>query len=156
MTVPRRARRLVRAGRLLGPSRHAVRALTVIGLVVDAVIHLQLAPSYQLAAPGGVGEGTLFRVESVVALLAAAYVLIRGSRFAYVVAALVASSALVAVMLSRYVDIPAFGPIPSMYEPIWFGKKVATAVAEALALGTALIGLFVGIQSKSDVDPNHP
>ena len=29
----------------------------------------------------------------------------------------------------------AFGPIPSMYEPLWFTKKTVTAVAEAVATG---------------------
>jgi hypothetical protein len=38
-----------------------VRVVTVLGLIVDALIHLQLAPGYELAAPGGIGQGNLFR-----------------------------------------------------------------------------------------------
>ena len=124
-----------------GPIALGLRSLTAIGLAVDAVLHLQLAPQYQLAAPGGVGQGNLFRIEAVVAILAALYVLARGSRSSYAAALLVAASALGAVLLYRYVDVRAVGPIPSMYEPVWFAKKTATAVAEAVATVAAVAGL---------------
>lgn len=117
-----------------------LRLLTAAALVVDAVVHLRLAPGYQLAAPEGIGAGNLFRVEAVVAVLAAGFVLLRGTRGAYLVALLVAASALVAVLLYRYVDVPALGPLPAMYEPVWFGQKVLTAVAEGLAVVLALVG----------------
>jgi hypothetical protein len=111
------------------------------GLVADAVVHLQLAPDYQLAAPAGIGQGNLFRVEAVVAVLVALWVLVRPSRLSFGVAFLVAASALAAVLLYRYVDVPAFGPIPSMYEPLWFPEKTLSAVAEAVATLVALTGL---------------
>ena len=47
------------------------------GLGVDAVIHLQLAAQYQLAAPGGIGQGNLFRIQAIAAALAALWVLLR-------------------------------------------------------------------------------
>jgi hypothetical protein len=111
------------------------------GLVADAVVHLQLAPDYQLAAPGGIGQGNLFRVEAVAAVLVALWVLVRPSRLSFAAVFLVAASALAAVLLYRYVDVPAFGPIPSMYEPLWFPEKTLSAVAEALAAVAALVGL---------------
>jgi hypothetical protein len=111
------------------------------GLVADAVVHLQLAPDYQLAAPAGIGQGNLFRVEAVVAVLVALWVLVRPSRLSFAAAFLVAASALAAVLLYRYVDVPAFGPIPSMYEPLWFPEKTLSAVAEAVATLAALTGL---------------
>ncbi|MDQ6935686.1 MAG: hypothetical protein M3130_10435 [Actinomycetota bacterium] len=120
-----------------------LRLLIAAGLVVDAVIHLRLAGGYQLAQPGGIGEGNLFRIEAVVALLVAAYLLLRPSRAAYGLAALVALSALAAVVVSRYVNLPAFGPIPSTYEPIWFFQKTLSAVAEGAAGALALIGMFM-------------
>ena len=127
----------------------AIRGLTAVGLVIDAGVHLQLASQYQLAAPGGVGQGTLFRLEAVVALLAAVYVLVRGSRLSYAVSFVVAASALAAVLLYRYVDIGSLGPIPSMYEPLWFTKKVLTAIAEAEAAVFAVMGLARHVQSTS-------
>jgi hypothetical protein len=115
--------------------------LVAAALVVDAVVHLRLASNYQLAFPDGIGGGTLFRVEAAVAILAAAYVLIRGSRASYALAFGVAASAFVAVVLSRYVELPAVGPIPSMYEPLWFFEKSLSAVAEGAGAVLAAIGI---------------
>lgn len=123
------------------PALVALRVMTAAGLLVDAVIHLYLASSYQEAAPGGIGEGNLFRTQAVAALLLAVLVLARGSRMAYLASAIVAAAALGAVLIYRYVDLPALGPLPPMYEPLWFPTKAATAVAEAVALTGALIGL---------------
>jgi hypothetical protein len=126
----------------------ALRVLVGGGLIVSAVIHFQLAPGFQQAAPTGIGGGNLFRIQAVVAILAAAYVLIRGSRAAYALAAVVALSALAAVVLYRYVQIPAIGPIPSMYEPVWYAKKTLTAVAEAIAGTLAAVGYVLRHRSS--------
>ena len=127
----------------------ALRAAIAAGLGVDAVIHLQLAAQYQLAAPGGLGQGTLFRIQATAALLAAGWVLLRGSRLAVLSAAAIAASALVAVLLYRYVDVPALGPLPSMYEPLWFPQKTATTVAEAVAVLAAVIEAMRGMAIRN-------
>lgn len=121
------------AGTRQWPARLALRALIALALVIDAVVHLRLASGYQLSAPAGIGAGNLFRLQAVVALAAAAFVLVRGDRASFAVAFLVAVSALGAVLLYRYVDLPAMGPIPAMYEPVWFPEKTLTTVAEAVA-----------------------
>lgn len=126
------------------------RVLTAAGLVVDAVVHLQLAAGYQLAAPGGIGQGNLFRIEAAVAILVALWVLIRPNTVAYAVAFVVAASALGAVLLYRYVDVPALGPIPSMYEPVWFAKKTLTAVAEAVSVVAAVVALLTRRAATAD------
>ncbi|RAX44088.1 hypothetical protein DQ354_17240 [Arthrobacter sp. AQ5-06] len=118
-----------------------LRVCAAAGLVVSAVVHVQLAPGYQQAAPGGVGQGTLFLIQAGAAVLAAAFVLLRGSRTAFAAAAAVGFSSLGAVILYRYVQVPAIGPLPSMYEPVWYTAKVLTAVAEAVAGGLSLTGL---------------
>lgn len=120
-----------------------LRIVIAAALLVDAVIHLQLAANYQLAAPGGIGQGNLFRIQAAAAILAAIYVLVRGSRGAYVTAAIVALAAFAAVVLYRYVQVPAIGPIPSMYEPIWFLEKTLTAVAEGVGGVLAVIGFVL-------------
>jgi hypothetical protein len=122
-------------------TRAVLRVLIAGALVTDAVVHLRLAANYQLAAPGGIGQGNLFRIEAVVAIGVALYVLVRGSKASYAVAFLVLSSALAAVVLYRYVDVPAFGPIPSMYEPIWFFQKSLSAVVEGAGAVLAAIAL---------------
>jgi hypothetical protein len=121
-----------------------LRVLVAAGLVIDAVVHLRLASGYQQAQPGGIGEGNLFRIEAVVALLSAAYVLLRGTRPAFLVAAAVGLGGVALVVLYRYVDVPAIGPVPTMYEPIWFLQKSLSAVAEAVAGIAALAGLARG------------
>ena len=143
----------IRSGRRL--TDIALRAVTAAALIVEAVIHLQLAANYQLAAPAGIGQGNLFRIEAAVALLAALWVLVSGSWKAYAAALLVAAGGLGAVLLYRYYQVPAFGPIPSMYEPLWYFKKTVTAVAEALATVTALIGFLLVRQSASSRVANH-
>lgn len=129
-----------------------LRVVVAAGLVVDAVVHLRLAPGYQLADPAGIGGGNLFRVEAVVALAVAAYVLLRGSRLSFLIAALVGLSALAAVVVTRYVEVPALGPIPSMYEPVWFFQKSLSAVAEGVAGCLAVLAAAVDGQRREASD----
>ena len=121
----------------------AFRILIAAGLISSAIIHFQLAAGYQQAAPGGIGQGNLFRIQAVVAILSGLYVLVRGSRPAFLVAAVVALSAFAAVNLYRYVDLPAFGPIPAMYEPVWFTEKVIVAVVEGVAGALSIAGYML-------------
>ena len=125
------------------PARGAISAVITVALLVDAVVHLHLAPRYQLSAPGGIGAGNLFRVQAVVAVAAAVWVMLRGSRNSYAAAFLVAISALGAVIVYRYVNVPMLGPLPAMYEPVWFTEKTASAVAEAVAAVAAAAALVV-------------
>jgi hypothetical protein len=118
-----------------------LRLVVALGLIVDAVVHLRLASGYQAAAPGGIGEGTLFRIQAGVAIVVALAVLVRAGRVVSALAFLVAAAALGAVLLYRYVDVPAIGPLPSMYEPVWFGEKTLSAVAEAVAAVGSLLML---------------
>lgn len=119
----------------------ALRLVTAAALFIDAGVHIHLAPGYQAGNPAGIGQGNLFLLESAAAILAALYVLLRGSRPAYAGALVVALSAFAAVLLYRYVDVPAFGPFPAMYEPVWFAEKSLSAVAEAA--GAVLAGVGV-------------
>jgi hypothetical protein len=136
-----------------GPAALTLRMLTAAALVVDAVVHYRLAGTYSFAGSGGsLNEGTLFRAEAVIALIAAALVLVLGTRVAYVVAFVVSVSAFGAVMLYRYVDVPAIGPIPSMYEPIWYTQKTLSAIAEALGSLLAAAGLVHQRRSTRQAD----
>ena len=68
---------------------------------------------------------------------------IRGTRTSYAVAFAVAGSAAVAVVLYRYVEIPQIGPIPPMYEPVWYFEKTLSAVAEGVGAVAAAIGFAI-------------
>jgi hypothetical protein len=119
-----------------------LRVLTAAALVVDAYVHLRLASAYD-PVRAAISQGTLFRLESAAALLAALIVLATGARLAYLFAFLVAVSALGAVLLYRYVDIGQLGPLPNMYEPAWYGQKVLTTIAEAAGTLTAAVGALL-------------
>ncbi len=117
----------------------ALRVFTAVALFIDAGVHIHLAPGYQAGNSAGIGQGNLFLLESAAAVLVALYVLLRGSRAAYAAAFIVALSAFAAVVLYRYVNLPAFGPFPAMYDPVWFFEKSLSAAAEAA--GAILAGM---------------
>jgi hypothetical protein len=78
--------------------------------------------------------------------LTAGFVLVRRSRIAFSVAAGVGLAGLVAVVVYRYFQVPAIGPIPSMYEPIWFFSKSLSAVAEAVV---AVLAAFAAVRGRT-------
>lgn len=122
-------------------SRLVLSAVVATGLVVDAVIHLRLAADRD-GIGGALSEGNLFRVESAAATLAAVAVLtLPWRRVAYGAALFVSATAFGAVMLYRYVDVGALGPLPNMYEPIWYHDKSVSAIAELIAAVTAAVTL---------------
>lgn len=126
-----------------------VRVVVVAGLAVDVYVHLHLAHRYSLASSAGIGEGNLFRIEAALALIALLLVLFRPSVWSYALAAVVALGGTAAVLLYRYANVPAIGPIPSMYEPIWFFEKTLSAVAETIAGLAALFGILLSQQRRT-------
>ena len=118
-----------------------VRGLVVVGLAVDAFVHLRMAPVMDIAAPGGIGGGNLLRDQGAASAVVAVMLLVSGRWWAYALALGVALSALGPALLYPVVDVPAIGPIPSMYDPLWSPEKVISIVGEALAAGAAAVGL---------------
>jgi len=127
----------------------ALRLLTAGCLAVDAGVHLHLAPGYQAGSPQGLGQGTLFVLEAAAAALAAVAIIWRGSRAAFAFAFLVSLSAFAAVVLYRYVDIPAFGPFPAMYDPVWFWEKSISAAAEGFGAVAAAAGFVRAVRGRT-------
>ncbi|MEV5758326.1 hypothetical protein ACIQHU_06320 [Streptomyces tendae] len=128
------------AGRVV---RGAVRVLAAAGLAVDAYLHAHLADRYDAIASSVVGQGTLFRLEAALAALAALLVLVWRRLPGDLFAALMAVGGLALLLVYRYVDVGELGPIPDMYEPVWYGEKEATAVAQAVAALATLSLLLV-------------
>ena len=123
--------------------RLTLRVMTAAALAVDAYVHADLATRFDgNAGSGGISQGTLFRAEAVAASLAALLVLFHGRRITAAFALIIAASAFAAVMLTRYVDIGALGPLPDMYDPAWYTEKTISAIAEAIAVITSA-ALFV-------------
>jgi hypothetical protein len=127
-------------------ARHAwlwlLRLLTVAALAGDAYIHADLASTYD-PVTASISQGDLFRIEAGVSALAALLLVVAATRLAWAFAFLVLASALGAILLYRYVDVGALGPLPNMHEPVWFTKKTLAAYAEAAGALTALVGLLV-------------
>ncbi|HEY2763691.1 MAG TPA: hypothetical protein VGJ13_06715 [Pseudonocardiaceae bacterium] len=117
------------------------RVVAAAGLACDASVHVDLAAGFD-GNTAVTSQGALFRVEAVVAVLAALLVLFIRWRAAAIVALLVAGSALGAVLLYGYVDIGALGPLPDMYEPTWYPEKILSAVAEGVATLAACVLLL--------------
>ncbi|MGH3571953.1 MAG: hypothetical protein ACRDUW_09020 [Pseudonocardiaceae bacterium] len=117
-------------------SEVVARIVVAAGLGYDAYVHFDLAGNFD-ANRALISQGILFRVEAVAAILAALLVLLIQHRAAASFAVLIASSALGAVLLYRYVDLGTLGPLPDMYEPSWYPEKTYSAIAEAAALVAA-------------------
>lgn len=123
-------------------------ALVVLGLAVDAFVHFDLASAFEGNRTSVLSEAQIFRAQSIVAIIVALGVLVRPRRYTAVLAFLVAASALIAVVLYRYVDIGAIGPIPNMYDPYWGPiGKVLSLIGEALAAAAALL-LFLSYRPR--------
>jgi hypothetical protein len=126
---------------------HRLLALVVAaGLGVDAYVHWHLAPGFdgvQGVASPHISQGGLFRLEAAMALIAMLLVLLTRHRLGAVVAFLIAAGGLGAVLVYGYVDVGGFGPLPDMYDPIWYPEKTISAMAEAVAAVGALALLIL-------------
>jgi hypothetical protein len=119
-----------------------LRVATAAALGIDAVVHWQNASAYD-AVTATVSQGQLFRAEAAVAVVVGLLVLIRPRRSSWLAALLVAAGALGAVLLYRYVDVGALGPLPDLYENTWqVPGKLLSASAEAAAVVLAGLGLL--------------
>jgi hypothetical protein len=127
-------------------TRRILILITAAGLGVDAYVHWHLAPGFDTltgAASPHISQGQLFRLEAVLAVIAMLLVLLVRNRLGALVAFLVAAGGLGAVLLYGYIDVGGFGPLPDMYDPIWYGEKTISAVAEAVAAVGALCLLLM-------------
>lgn len=141
----------------MSPGRTAtlLRLVAVGGLAVDVIVHLQLAPAYD-ALGSAVTQGALFRAEAALAAAGAVVLLLRDSRPAWLFGGLVALAGVLALVVTRYVDVPAFGPFPAVHEPLWYPEKAWVTVA-MLATVLAAIAREALRRSSGQVQPaQHP
>lgn len=111
--------------------------LAAAGLAYDAYVHLHLAKNYD-----GIGttitQGGLFRFEAALAVVVGVAVLLSDHRLVWLGVGMTGLGGVAAVVLYRYVDVGAIGPIPNMHEPVWYGDKTRSAWAEG---GVAVVWL---------------
>ncbi|MFA1549308.1 hypothetical protein [Actinomadura chokoriensis] len=125
-----------------------LRLIVAAGLAADAIVHWMFAPDMAYVEGGAIGGDLLFRIQAAVAGVVAVIVLTYGTRWAYALAFLVASSAAGAVVLYYYVDPGALGPLPAMHEPVWYIDKTISLVGEGGAALAALAGFFVARRGR--------
>ena len=117
----------------------ALTAIVVTGLGVDAFVHFHLASAFEHNKTSTLRGADLFHLEAVAAVIAATALLVRPRRYTAAFASLVAAAGTAAVVVYRYVDVGAFGPIPNMYDPYWAPpEKMLSAWAEGAAALAAL------------------
>lgn len=109
-----------------------LRVLAAAGLAVSAWIHFDLAHLYK-SLGDSITQADLFYAQAAVAAVVALWLLVTGMRTAWWAAALVGAGSLAAVLVYRYVDVGAIGPIPNMHDASWLPSpdKAISAIAEA-------------------------
>ena len=136
-----------RAGVSAGERLLAVITAALLG--VDAFVHLRYAANYDGFKSSVMSEGTLFRIQAVVAIVVAVLLLIWPRVITWLLSLLVAGSAVIAVTLYTYVDVGQLGPLPNLYENTWHpAGKVPSAVAEAVAALISIVGLVLALRRR--------
>lgn len=127
-----------------GRSGTVLRLLGAAALGVSAYVHLRIALERPpLYADGQVTLSGMFILQGLAALAVVAWVLVRGDRLAWLAFGVVALASLVALVLSVYVQIPAVGPFPTLYEPLWYPDKYLAAASAAAAVAVAVIAVLL-------------
>lgn len=122
-------------------------AVIAAGLGVDAYVHLHLASSYAMVKTSVVSQATLFRLEGFAAIVTAVLLLVRPHWLTALLALLVSGGGVAAVLLYANTDPGKIGPLPDMYEPVWYTEKTNSLIGEAVAAGFALV-LFLVLRAR--------
>lgn len=128
--------------------RWALVLIAAAGLAIDAFVHFDLASQYSGIRSSVLSQADLFRGEATVAVIAAVAVLIRPRRYTAAFAFLVLAAGTAAVLVYRYVDVGSFGPFPNMYEPLWYGEKTFSVIAEGIG-AVAALALFAVLHAAA-------
>ncbi|WP_298459865.1 hypothetical protein [uncultured Cellulomonas sp.] len=119
-----------------------LRVLGAITLGFSGYLHLRIALDRPpLFGDGEVTLSGLFVAQAVAAAVVVVWVLVRGDVLAWLAFAAVAAGSLVALLLSVVVRIPSIGPLPVIYEPLWYTDKYLAAISAGLAVVVALVAL---------------
>jgi glucan phosphoethanolaminetransferase (alkaline phosphatase superfamily) len=130
-------------------AERVLAVVTAVLLGVDAYVHLHDAGQYDQFRSSVMSEGTLFRIQGVVAIVVALAVLIWPRVWTWIISLLVAGSAAIAVTLYTYVNVGQLGPLPNLYENTWnVPGKVGSAVAETVAALLSIAGLVLAVRAK--------
>jgi hypothetical protein len=130
-------------------AHRALAVVTAALLGVDAYVHLRYASQYEQFKGPVMSEGTLFRIQGVVAIVVALLVLIWPRIWTWILSLLVAASAVGAVTLYTYVNVGEIWPLPNLYENTWHAPgKIASAVCEGIAALLSIAGLVMAVRAR--------
>ena len=127
----------------------AMRLLGTACLAVSAYTHLHLAPVYDFGPPITLGQ--LFVAQGVISGVLGLWLLLRDDRPAWLLAGALMAASAAAVLVSDRVQIPAFGPLPGIYEPVWYPEKVVSAVSEVAFLVVLMARFILGRRPRQRV-----
>lgn len=132
--------------------RIALYALTGAGLIVNAVIHLQLAATFDAVTGSLLSQGDLFRIQAAAGILITVALVIARRAWVAAIAVLIAVGGLGMLVLTTLVplDLTALG-LPAIFEPVWYSDKVIAALAQGLAALTAAALVLVERRRRAAV-----
>lgn len=132
-----------RASQRTTRARTALRVMGAVALGYSGYLHLRIALERPpLFADGQVSLSGLFLAQAVAAAVVVVWVLVRGDLVSWLAFGAVAVGSLAALVLSVYVRIPAVGPFPELFEPLWYADKYLAAAAAAVASVVALVAVL--------------
>lgn len=120
-----------------------LRVVGAVALGYSGYLHLRIALDRPpLVADGQVSLSGLFVAQAVAVAVVVVWVLVRGTVLSWLVFAAVAMGSAAALVLSVYVRIPAIGPFPELYEPLWYLDKYLAGIAAMIASVVALLAVL--------------
>jgi hypothetical protein len=129
--------------------RTALRYAAVATLLVSAIVHGVLAPSYG-ASLSEFTLGTAFVVQAVLTAVIAGWLLLRDQALPWLAGAAVMAGTLGALLMAHTESgLPALGPLPSLQEQSYDTAQLVTLAAEAAYLVLAAARLALRRQPDS-------
>ena len=125
--------------------RRVLRLAAVVALAVSAWVHLVLAPVHARDAPA-ISLGHLFYVQGALAAAVAVWLLVQDRPAPWLAGLVLMAASLVAVLQSVTAQVDLPGPLPVLYEPLWYFRKTLSAVAEAAYV---VLWLLQAVQRRS-------
>jgi hypothetical protein len=127
--------------RRASPGEILLRVVVAACLAYSAYVHIDLHSQYRAIKTDTLSQSDIFVIQAIAASVAAALVLFVGRVPGATIAFLVSAASLAAVLVYRYYDVGTIGPLPNMYEPVWFTEKSRSAIAEGIATALSLMFL---------------
>jgi len=126
-------------------ARWILIGITAAALIVNAVIHLQLAGPFDAITGTLIGQGWLFRIQAIVGIGVALLLVVTRRAWVAAMAVVVAAGglALILITVTAPLDLTALG-LPVLFEPLWYPQKTVAAIVQAVAVaaGVVLIGML--------------